>query len=342
MFRATFAALLLMAAPAWAQTTVQLVTPPAGYGIQDKARNGSGYFPFDQATSSAANWNIVAWSNPANQSYMSPLLNIPTYNGGNLVAQTWIANQNANSIQPMAVSLSLDLQHNTSSQMLIQNGSYNTSNDTTCSQENDLFVFPNSTTYNTAYPNAYSTTATNPTLDKVTAMTVNGQVSLLSASNTTTTPSPCSLNMGSMIYALSFSNTSSGATFYYQLGLNFFYFNGSNATYNSIFSSGVLNENYFFTGAGNEWGIDDPITSYTNPATGSAYTLFQNPGAYNLNLNVYPRIAYLITNGQYGLDTNLSHWKLSGIYYGHTQHGTAYIGSNWSSANFFPTITYNP
>jgi hypothetical protein len=60
------------------------VLPPQGYGVQDTGRVTSaaypgGYYPFDIATSPQANWDIVAWSNPAGASYLLPFVSSESF-----------------------------------------------------------------------------------------------------------------------------------------------------------------------------------------------------------------------------------------------------------------------
>ena len=90
------------------------------------------------------------------------------------------------------------------------------------------------------------------------------------------------------------------------------------------------------------WGIDDPLTSYVDPATNEPFTLLQKAGTLTLNLNLLPRIAHLIQTGQYGLDTNLADWQWGSFYYGQHVWGSSRLVSRWSSVNFSPSIVYSP
>jgi hypothetical protein len=332
------------------QTAVlQPIVRPQGFAVMDTARTVNqaypgGYYPFNTTTSSNANWAFVAWSNPENIPYLNPFISFPTFGENQqLTGQTWLASSSQTASQNMAVIINQNFTAGTTSEIFLQDGLTNLSG---CSDgqgnpiEYDFFAFPNSPNFNPYYPSAYLQSAANPPLNKVTGLNVKGSVGLL-AQLSTSVPSRCPATQSSMIYSLIFNNTVTGQILFYQLDLNFFCYFGSDLDRNKWCSTVIPQMNYFFTGQGNVWGIDDPITNYVDPKTNAPYPLLQNTGTLNIDVNFMPRIAYLIQNAQYGMDNNLSHWQLGGIYYGQHTWGDAALVSNWSSANFAPTIVYS-
>jgi hypothetical protein len=339
-----------------AETSVTLnpVAAPQGFAILDtghvvtKAIPG-GYYPYDSATSPNANWNIVAWTNPAGEAYLAPFIDLPSYGAnGAITAQTWEAVNTPTATQNLALIISQNLQTGISSQTLMQNGIEGVKGCTTAGgtpQEYDFFVGGNATKTNPYYPSAYladqPNPPLNPALSHVTGIDVKGAVTLI-AQGPTAVPGQCPVNQSSLLYAVIFNNLSKHQTLFYQLDLNSLCYAGTDASRNAWCKSYVPAANYFSIGQNNVWGIDDPLTSYVNPATNQPFPLLQTPGTLTLNLNLLPRIAHLIQTGQYGMDTNLADWQWGSFYYGQHSWGSSALVSTWSSVNFGPSIVYSP
>lgn len=319
---------------------VNPIAVPQGWGVQDIGLNGSGYYPFDIATSAAANWGIVAYANAPNESYLMPFT---TTTSGTVTEYSTVSSTTA--AQGMALTFSKDSSTGNGIQTLTQSG---VTTGALCSNntEIDLFLFPNGNAppnQDPAYPTAYLASAPKPTLDLLSGIMVSGSVTLQSQSSSTgSAAAPCEINQGAMIYSLTLNNATTSQTLFYQIAFNYFCYPGNNATFNAYCSATIPSMNYFFTGSGGVWGIDDPINNYTNTATGVAYTLISTNVPVSVAINILPRLAYLIENGQYGLDTTLSHWSIGSFYYGQHTWGSASLASTWSSTNFGPSILIQP
>ncbi len=334
--------------------TLNPVAAPQGFAVQDTGHvvtkaNPGGYYPYDSATSPNANWSIVAWTNPAGEAYLAPFIDLPSYGAkGEITGQTWEAANSPTASQNVALIIGQNLQTGINSQTLLQNGIEGVKGCTTAGgtpQEYDFFVSGSSTKTNPYYPSAYLADQPkpplNPALSQVSAINVKGSVTLV-AQGPTVSPGQCPVNQSSLLYALIFNNLSKHQTLFYQLELNSFCYAGTDASRNAWCKSYVPSANYFNTGQSNVWGIDDPLTSYVNPATNQPFTLLQKAGTLTLNLNLLPRIAHLIQTGQYGMDTNLADWQWGSFYYGQHTWGSSGLVSTWSSVNFGPSIVYSP
>jgi hypothetical protein len=143
-----------------------------------------------------------------------------------------------------------------------------------------------------------------------------------------------------MIYALVFNNTVNHQTLFYQLDFSWFCYAGTDPAINSWCQATVPQSDYFMTGQGGIWGIDDPISNYVNRATSQPYSLLQSPSVMDIDINFLPRIAQLIQTNQYGMDAELSHWQWGAFYYGQHTWGSAALVSSWTSANFSPSLVY--
>jgi hypothetical protein len=93
----------------------------------------------------------------------------------------------------------------------------------------------------------------------------------------------------------------------------------------------LLHPAWFFTGtngqngAPKEFGYGDRVwASYgVSPAPENKTTSFK--------LDVLPRLKQLISRGaKYGMDQNLAHWAVTGLYYGQSAFGHIEFGSAWS------------
>jgi hypothetical protein len=330
------------------------ILAPHGFGVQDTGLKTTGdyprgYYPYDIATSPDANWGVIAWTNPAGEAYLNAPIDLPTFDDQQkLQSRTWISTSSPAANQSMALIWTENVARDTTSQTLFQDG-INDTGGCTDSQGNpleyDFFVAPNSKGLDPYYPSAYLSDAPNPPnkpfLNEATALTINGSVQLL-AEMPTTSPGQCAVNQSGLLYAQILNNPVRHQTLYYQLELSVFCYAGTDPAYNEWCKTTPLQMNYFFTGANNVWGIDDPITNYVNPATHSPYSLLEDGGTVNLAINFLPRIAHLIQHGEHGLDTDLLHWQLGAIYFGQHTWGSSALVSVWSSANFAPTIVYTP
>jgi hypothetical protein len=343
-----------MAAGGAGSVTTTPVAAPQGFAIQDTGdvvtkTHPGGYYPYDSATSPDANWNIVAWGNPPGEAYLAPFIDLPTYGaGGKITAQTWEAAYSATASQNLALIISQNLQSGVNSQTLLQNGIESVKGCTTAAgtpQEYDFFVSGSDKKTNPYYPSAYLSDQPdppqNPPLSQVTALDIDGSVTLV-AQGPTVVPGQCPVNQSSLLYSLIFNNLSKHETLFYQLELNSFCYAGTEASRNAWCKAYVPSMNYFFTGQNGVWGIDDPLTSYVNPATKKPFALFQTAGTLTLAINLLPRIAHLIESGADGMDTNLADWQLGSFYYGQHTWGSSALVSTWSSANFSPSIVYTP
>jgi hypothetical protein len=336
------AVLPLSRATAASGILVAPVVVAKGFGILDTGKV-KGSYNFDQATSTAANWSIVAWSNPPGKSYFQPFTK--TTSGD---TQIWETLSSSAAKQSMALALEMTPTTGVAAETLLQKGFTSTSGCSTAQGnplENDFFVSGNARSTNPHYPSAYlrdgAKPPANPPLSQVTAIDIQGTVQLLESEAVVAT-GPCLVDQSGMLYALIFQDTVKGQWLYYQLDLNAFCFPGTNAARNAWCRTYKPSMTYFATGTNSTWGIDDVITNYTSSKTKTAFSLLRSPGAIALDLNFLPRIASLITKGQYGLDKTLADWTWNGFYYGQHTWGSATLQSSWTSTNFSPTIQYTP
>jgi hypothetical protein len=320
--------------------------------VQDTGRSTSttypeGYYHFDIVTSPQANWGVVAWGNAPGESYLSPFFKIESLDSNQMVSDDiWISSSSQTAAQSMAIMIDQNLASSVASQTIFQVG---IPDPTYCASSNgspleyDLFVAANSRSMDPDYPSAYASDGQspppNPSLDQLSAITINGSVELLAAMPAAT-PAQCPLNQSAMIYALVFSNTVDHQTLFYQLDFNWFCYAGTNSALNAWCAAAIPQLNYFMTGQDGIWGIDDPISNQVNRTTNQPYALLQSPSVMDVDINVLPRIAQLIQTNQNGLDTDLSHWRWGAFYYGQHTWGSAALVSSWTSANFGPSIVY--
>ena len=246
--------------------TLNPVVAPKGFAVQETGTvvtkaNPGGYYPYDSATSPNANWIVVAWTNPAGEDYLAPLIDHPRYGAnGEITAQTWEAANSQTASQDLALSISQNLQTGMNSQTLLQNGIKSLKGCTTAGgtpQEYDFFVSGSSTRTNPYYPSAYladqPNPPLNPALSQVSAINVKGSVALVDQ-EPTVSPGQCPINQGSLLYSLIFNNLSKHQTLFYQLDLNFFCYSGTDASRSSWCKSYVPSENYFGYRAGQRVG----------------------------------------------------------------------------------------
>jgi len=308
-----------------------------------------GYYRFDIATSPQANWGIVAWSNPAGESYLSAFIHRESFDDNRSVSnEIWTSSSSRTAVQSMAITIDQNRKSGVTSQTISQNGIPNADHCVTAGGdplENDFFVAANSKTVDPNYPSAYLSDKPdpppNPSLDRVSAITINGWVQVLSATATASSV-PCAVNQSAMIYALVFNNKVKHQTLFYQLDLNWFCYARTHADHKNWCQETVPRMNYFMTGQGDVWGIDDPINNYINHSTNRLYSLLQNESLQEIDINFLPRIAQLIHTAQHGMDHDLSHWQWGSFYYGQHTWGNAALVSKWMSPNFSPEVVYSP
>jgi len=363
VFRIFIATILLLtisedfaAQDAWAQTLqINPVLPPQGFGVQDTGQVISttypgGYYPFDIATSLQANWFVAAWSNAPGESYLSPFFSLQTLTMNNQTVsdELWISTSSQTASQSMAIMIDYNVASGLTSQTIFQVGIPDASYCATPDGdplEHDFFVAANSKSVDPNYPSAYErdgqTPPPNPSLDQLTALTINGSVALLAALSAAS-PGQCPLNQSAMIYALVFSNTVNHQTLFYQLDFNWFCYAGTDPDVNTWCETAIPQMNYFMTGQGGIWGIDDPISNYVNRTTKQQYALLQGTSVMDVDIDFLPRIAQLIQTNQNGIDADLSHWQWGSFYFGQHTWGSAALVSSWTSANFSPSLSIRP
>ncbi len=161
------------------------------------------------------------------------------------------------------------------------------------------FVYP-------AYPEPMLPFDDRPTLATATNLRYGALQEVSSAFQGTRCPGV--ENLASTMMALTFLNLTSHQVIFYQV-----------VTYDS--RGAEFNGFWFFSGP-TEFGVNDSV----DRLGGNALKVGEGPLFYDLD--ILPRIKIHIANGPTGLDKDLSHWKVSGLYLSANTNGEAKIDSN--------------
>jgi hypothetical protein len=198
-------------------------------------------------------------------------------------------------------------------------------------QEFDFFLQPNDQTFfvrtnpSGILPAYGYPTGGIPNLEEITAINFQGTVTLIAASQNTSSVE-CPVNQSQVIASLILNSTTS-QTIFYQLELGLECYPGAGCY------TGTRGE-YFASGS-NPYDIGDPITSY-------GYS-FLNPGdSITMDgINLAPRLRALISGGSPDgkMDRDPADWQLTDMYVGQSVWGNANLETKWSG-EFLVQLTY--
>jgi hypothetical protein len=185
--------------------------------------------------------------------------------------------------------------------------------------EYDAFLQPISGPY-AAFPQA---TSTKPFLSTITSLNENVTVKPVSFSYL---DFGCPVTQYNNLLALQLINGTSHQVFYYQLILST-QRNGQTLTHQQPY--------WWWPGTpGNgltRFGLDDRIDSTFGKPTATVGV------ATTYSLDVYPRLKEIITSGSYGMDTDLSHWRINNLYIGSGAWGHITATTEWSNYSLTAT-----
>lgn len=285
-----------------AQTGGQaLFTAPSGL-MEMPSRSADGKIkgrPYG-GTSPAADWTIVQWNIPQD---------LPPFSNG------YAANQYASvHFSPGGISLTQD------ASALPCNKIYPSGRQLV--DEFDLFVQPvNKTTPD--LPQGFR--GVRAPLSQLSAI-------VLAATVTPAVPqladATCKITRAGAGFSVVLTDPQTRQTFYYQLGFAAFHAQGQ------TMAPEQLPANWFFTGtniqagAARQFGFGDRIwTSYgASPAPAGQPS--------TLSFNILPQLKQLIAQGsKFGMDQDLSHWAVTGMYYGQAVFGHVKFGSQWQNVS---------
>jgi hypothetical protein len=311
--------------------------PPTGFGIDrsndDKVPfNIGGYTNKNETTN---NWKIDQWSNP---DLMTQFIAMPA---DKPYQKKWYVDSTFESVQVLK-----DFNNNFNIQ-LTQTGR-NHAQAVPCTRpsgrpyELDLFVAPTDKRSKAKSGQNSAALADNPNkspllmLNTMLSLTTTGTFKLSNLAVPLSTDTPCEMNSVMALLAFIFTNPKTAnkpaQVFYYQLSL----FTRCDTSAPQKYCKNNNNKPHFWS-AGVQtkpngslaFGMNDFLSSYTQPLINDA-----NP--HFIAVDILPRINEIISSGVYGLDTDLSHWKLSGMYYGQAIWGAVQLTTQWQG--FIPVI----
>ncbi len=308
---------MLIGPLALAQDQPPIFAKPTGYFFVQPNLGSDGMpIPYNP-TRGDANWAISQWNIPG-QSAPSWIRGYRSQNG-NIDVQ--VIEQNG---MPSAVSLSQD------------GGLLPCFPDP--KSEYDLFVGPNWKGFASAFPSAGP--SVNTSLDSIPALLMSAELTVTNIWRASSRA--CGVNQRAIDFSAVFSNSGDqahpGQTLYYDLAP---YATRCDAVASDAICDARINfpAYFYFDGTGDNayrddagkiihqvFGYDDDFTVYNKPTL----VLSQSQ---SYEIDILPRVKYVIAHGPNGMDTDLSHWRLSGIYYGSHIWGNVGIASEWRNFN---------
>jgi hypothetical protein len=289
---------IIAAAGDWA-----LYDKPSGYSILGSIGNGQP--SYGETTDGPANWTIAQWSNPA------------TLGGFHQEGAARFVSHSAT--DDVSVMLRGDL-----NVRIEQDGRTQP-----CTRpngrplENDLFVQPAARLDPHTQPYAI--------LGNMSALRVGGQFQNVRMWTTAAQPA-CQVNQGAALIAIIINNTAvhPAQVLFYQLHLAAVCPPGIHPACSTNFkphfySSGTRN------GQNAEFGYDDNISAFGEG-------MVESSGPQSLNFDFIPRLKAVLAEGSSsGLDQNLSHWWVSGMYLGQSIWGRVGFATSWRG--FVPQVS---
>ncbi len=330
----TLCVLLQLSACGGGGSTIAVAPPPPGctqHCIIEPFKTTSNFalletqqpYPVEYSTGAGADWNVLSWGQQSGVTWNSFTITNPSS-----TQQVYASSTLATADDPMSVSFERDPTSGAwTSTTLDQTAT------TFCGsipQEFDFFLQPNDPMFVPTNPSGIGyPTGSMPTLDKVTGLHFQGTVTLVAASQSTSS-FECPVNQSSVIPSLILSSRS-GQTIFYQLGIAVECYPGTDPVEGCI--HGGVGE-YFCIGS-DPYCISDPITSFGHA--------FLNPGDSIAmdGINIAPRLRALIRGGSPDgkMDTNPADWKLTDMYFGQNAWGRANLETQWTG-EFLVQLTY--
>ncbi len=208
--------------------------------------------------------------------------------------------------------------------------------------EHDYFIQPDSNAINS---NFYASTLNFPTLGQLSSFMVSGQVTMTQLSRPDATSS-CTANHASINYGVTLTDNAVTPVqmFWYAIKLGSVcepataaaddpqYLNCMSSLRNPVsveYWTGAEPPSAHVTGS----IINFAVSDLSGP-------ILSAPGTLNLSVDLLPRISGYITAGQYGIDTDLSHWKIDGVNMGQELWGDVLLETTWQGGLFTPTWTF--
>jgi hypothetical protein len=284
-------------------------------------------YPAIYSTGAGADWNVLSWGQQSGVNWKPFSITNPSTTEELFTSATL-----ATADDPMSVSF----QRNPTTGAWTSNTISQTAT-TYCGsspQEFDFFLQPNDPTFVRTNPSGILPasgypTGNIPTLEEITALDFQGSVTVVAASQDTSS-FECPVNQSQVIPSLILSSTT-GQTIFYQLELGLECYPGTNP------GEGCYNGNHgeYFCFVSNPYCIADPITSYGHSFLNQGDSIAM--GGFNLA----PRLKTLISGGSPDglMDTNPADWQITDMYFGQSAWGQADLETQWSG-EFLVQLTY--
>lgn len=284
-------------------------------------------FPVVYSTGAGANWNVLSWGQQSGANW-----NPFTITNPSATEELFTSSTLATAYDPMSITLQSDPASGTwTSTTLVQSA---TAYCGSSPQEFDFFLQPNDPTFVPTNPSGILPasgypTGSIPTLGQITTLDFQGTVTVVAASQSSTSVE-CPVNQSQVIPSLILSSTT-GQTIFYQLELGLECYPGTDP--NQGCYHGTLGEYFCF--ASDPYCIADPITSYGHDFLNAGDSIAMD------GINLAPRLRALISGGSPDgkMDTNPANWRITGMYLGQSGWGNANLETQWSG-EFLVQLTY--
>jgi hypothetical protein len=284
-------------------------------------------YPVVYSTGSGANWNVLSWGQQSGVNWKPFVITNPSSTETQYASSTL-----ATAYDPMSVTFQSNPASGTWTSTTL--GQTATTYCGSTPQEFDFFLQPNGPGFVQTNPSGilpasgYPTGAI-PTLGQITAIDFQGTVTVVAASQSTSS-FECGVNQSQVIPSLIFNSTT-GQTLFYQLEVALECYPGTLPGQGCV--SGPPSE--FFCQGTEPYCIGDPITSYGHNL------LNQGDSITMTGINLAPRLKALISGGSPDglMDTNPADWRLTDMYIGQSGWGRANLETQWSGQFLFQ-LTY--
>jgi len=284
-------------------------------------------YPAVSSTGAGADWDVLSWGQQPGVMWQPFSITNPS-----TTEELYTASTLAMAYDPMSVSFQRNPATGAwTSTTLTQTA---TAYCGASPQELDFFLEPNDTGFRPDNPSGHLSasgypTGAIPTLEEITAIDFQGTVTLVSASQSTSSVE-CGVNQSGALASLILGSTT-GQTLFYQLGLSSECYPGTDTGAGCY--TGYRGE-YFFYGS-NPYGIEDPITSYGHGLLNPGDSITMD------GINIAPRLKALISGGSPDgmMDTHPADWHITDMYFGQSAWGNANLETTWSG-EFLVQLTY--
>jgi hypothetical protein len=284
-------------------------------------------YPADYSTGAGADWNVLSWGQQFGVNWKPFIITNPS-----ATEELFTSSTLATAYDPMSVSFQSNPATGawTSTTLGQTATTYCGSN----AQEFDFFLQPNDPSFvqtnpSGILPGSDYPSGGIPTLEETTAIDFQGTVTVVAASQSTSSVE-CAVNQSQVIPSL-ILNSTTGQTIFYQLELGLECYPGT-APGEGCYHG---NQGEYFCFVSNPYCIADAITSF-----GHSF-LNQGDSIRMDGINIAPRLKALISGGSPDgmMDTNLADWRLSDMYIGQSAWGRANLETQWSG-EFLVQLTY--